>query len=299
MPLMEELARYSNHHRRVITVDVFPAATVYRLSKFEIDYADMVVFDGKDALEAYPEIPPEKKCWILGATNLHLYQTARSRSADGRLRIGRGSALTRRKCPPNLIEMVAPVLKAVPNADFHIFGEGPLQGRLERDVRRAGLADRIILRGYVANFEEEIANLDLYLYQLPLRSYASSELNLQGAAAASLPIVIMPSAGTGWMFRHGIDAMVASNAEEAAAYAVDLLRDPARAAALGRAARNKAATEWGMPVMVSGYRQSVYAVIGQAPSSLNRATPSRAANTVRRWRSLAGRALMRLADRRP
>ena len=254
--LMIEMAKYGGH-KRIITCDVYPSGPEYRLSKSEIDYADMVVFDGKDAMAAYPQIPDSKKTYIIGGTDLSPYTCKRTRGSDGRFRMGRGSILNEYKCPLDIIEMVAPILHAIPNSEFHVFGQGFTQ-RLQADIKRLNLTDRVFLRGWVPNFAEEIANLDLYLYHLPKLSYASSELNLQGAMAARLPIVIMPSLGTRWMFEHGKDALVADTPEQALNYCIRLSKDTCERDFLGGNAHAKAFEQFGIENMVKGYLERVY-----------------------------------------
>ena len=72
-------------------------------------------------------------------------------------------------------------------------------------------------------------------------------MNLQGAAAAGLPIILMPSNGTRWMFQDGVDAMIANTPDDAVRIAQRLANDPAERRRLGEAARQKALKEWGVP----------------------------------------------------
>ncbi len=257
--LMNEMARYGGH-KRVLTCDVYPATPKFTLTQREMDYADMIVFDGKDAMLAYPQIPDHRKTFVVGGTDLSLYSLPRTRKEDGKFRMGRGSALAPLKCPPNLIELVAPILKAVPNAEFHIFGEGRREfvRRFRADMERLNLEDRVVLRGWVRNFREEVANLDLYLYHLPPNSYASSEMNLQGAMTAGLPIVVMLSNGTRWMFQHEVNAMVAETPFQAQEYSIYLANHPQERAKLGRSARETAMKDFGMDNMVQGYLKQAY-----------------------------------------
>jgi glycosyltransferase involved in cell wall biosynthesis len=280
MSFMYEMAQHGGHNR-IITCHVFPAASEYRLGRFELEYSDLVVFDGRDAMEAYSEIAPERKRWVLGAAKLDDYRRPRTRQSDGKIRMGRGSTLNKWKCPKDLVRLVKPIFDAVPEAEFHIFGEGPMRSHLAKEIRRFGLDDKIKLRGWVRDFKAEVANLDIYLYNLPDRSFSSSELNLQGAAAASLPIVLQPSAGTKWMFRDGVDALIARTPTDTVQMAIRLCRDPVLRRALGVAASQKANEEWGIERMVQDYRKRVYPDAEQSPTT--RANPSgRTPGTLRR-----------------
>ena len=257
MPFMGMLA---GQHRQpcVITCDVYPCRPEYRLSPAELAYGVLIVFDGRDAFDAYPDVSPARKEWIVGSARLDLYRPRNRPEFPGRLIFGRGSALTRLKCPARLIRDVAPIMRALPEAEFHIFGDGALAPTLQREIEKLGLAGRVQLRGWVPDFEEQVSGLDVYLYHLPWDSFGSSELNLQGAAAAGLPIVFVPSEGTRWMFDHGTEALVATDAVSAAVYAIELARDPARRERLGEAARAKANREWGVAIMADRYHDRVY-----------------------------------------
>lgn len=274
MGRMMELLAAVEGPGRIVTCDVYPSAPEYALGAREIGYADWIVFDGLDAMKAYRDIPGNRKLHIVGGAALSQYQQASKRRADGSFRIGRGSVLSPWKCPPDLIEMVAPALRAIPNAEFHIFGDGELRSKLECDLRNLGLADRILMRGWVRNFVEEIALLDAYLYHCPRLSFGSSELTLQGAMAAGVPVVVLPSMGVRWMFEHGRNALVAENAAEAAEYCVKLACDPELRARIGSAGQDKAVREFGVANAVRQYIEHVYSAFPPVRESGTRADPS-------------------------
>ena len=151
----------------VITCDVFPSCADYRLTNRDIEYADLIVFDGLDAMKAYPEIAPAKRMWIVGSARLDEYAALYPRRERHGLKFGRGSILTRRKCPVDLIAYLRPVLEAVPDSEFLIFGEGPLRHKLARDIRRNQLQRRVLMPGWVEDFPRRLSEIDIYLYHLP------------------------------------------------------------------------------------------------------------------------------------
>ena len=255
--LMAEMALVGGH-KRIITCDVFPVSSRYRLGRREIAYADMIVFDGRDTYDSYSEIPLSQKEFVVGATNLTTYQRVHARSDDGKFRIGRGSYLHPLKCPTDLIADIRGIMTEIPNAEFHIFGHGPLEQRMRKEIARYGLGCRVLMRGWVSDFASEVAKLDLYYYPMPKESYASSELNLQGVMAAEVPLVIIPSDGVKWMFKHGVDALVAQNRKESLAFCKRLATDPVERIRLAEGGRAKALAEFGVHNMVRGYLNRVY-----------------------------------------
>jgi glycosyltransferase involved in cell wall biosynthesis len=240
---------------KVLTCDVYPCGPDFRLSDVEIAFADKIVFDGESSLEAYPEIPSIKKSFVVGGTDLSSYESKPRRRNDKKFRIARGSTLTPLKCPENLIELVQPIFDRVPEAEFHIFGDGPLLSRFRADIDEKKLTDKIILRGWVKDFAAEVADFDVYLYHLPKESFASSELNLQGVMAAGIPLVVMPSDGTAWMFRHEKDSLVSTNSRDCVSHVVKLARSTTLRRQLSLGARQRANLDFGLINMLKGYRK--------------------------------------------
>ena len=87
MPLMRLVKDIPG--KRIVECDVYPCEPVHTLTESEIGYADVVVVDGRDTLEAYPQIP--NKRFIIGGANLDPYLNAPKQRLH--TRIGRGSVL--------------------------------------------------------------------------------------------------------------------------------------------------------------------------------------------------------------
>lgn len=250
IPLMRELSKL-NGPKRIIGCDVYPSEPKHTLTDFEIKYADLIVCDGLDTLMAYPSIPVEKKCFIVGGGPLMPYlNTGVTRQHR---RIGRGSVLTEKKCPIDMIDSFAGMKV---DAEFYVYGEGPLRQRFKNDARRLEIEHRVHLEGWHKDYPTRMSQLDLFVYELPEKSYASSELVLQGAMAAKVPVVILPSLGTRWMFQHEKTALVAKNRVELIKYAERLWNNPNEASALAQNAYNKAWLDYGTHNMVKGYLSS-------------------------------------------
>ena len=265
---MNEATTALRNVRRVLTCDVYPGADAYRMEQADIEFAEAIAFDGIAALEAYPEVSSNKKYFIVGGGDLRPYRRARRKrsSADGAFRFIRGSTLNPEKTPINLIDLVKPALAGIPGSEFHIFGRGELELSLRSQIARAGLQSRVFLRGWSADFPAEVANADAYLYHLPRASYASSELNLQGAMAAGIPVVAMPSLGVRWMFRDGEDSLVGENPAACAAAAIRLASDARLRARLGEGARRRSERDFGAENMAKEYINKIYGTEPRKPS---------------------------------
>ncbi|TMA70746.1 MAG: glycosyltransferase [Deltaproteobacteria bacterium] len=117
-----------------------------------------------------------------------------------------------------------------------IVGDGPLRARLERQAADLGLGETVHFMGAVADVRTPLAAMDVFL--LPSRAEGMSNALLE-AMAAGRPVVATAVGGT----REAVDAertgiLVPPGDPAALAAAVlGLLADPARAAAVGRAAQ--------------------------------------------------------------
>ena len=260
-PVMTNLfkaAKESIRIPKIITCDVYPAGPEFRLSKDEIDFADLIVFDGKSAFDVYADLDMTKKLFIVGGTNLEQYTQAKRTRRDKKFRIGRGATLTHWKMPENIVGLVEPILEAIPESEFHLFGHGPLETKIRMDVAQSKYKNQIFLRGWVSNFPEEVANLDAYLYHLPNESFASSELNLQGVMAAGIPIVARPSHGTQWMFEDRKDSLIAETYEVCVPLMIGLHNSPELRHEIAQNSSQKAKSHFGVQVMLKAYNELVY-----------------------------------------
>lgn len=127
------------------------------------------------------------------------------------------------------------VLAAVPDARFLVVGAGVGYADVRRHVRELGLEGRVIMTGFRHDIPQVMAALDLLV--LPsLRSEATSQVVPQ-ALAVGTPVVATTVGGSPELVRDGETGRLVppGDAGALADAIVELLRDPARAAALGRA----------------------------------------------------------------
>ncbi len=134
--------------------------------------------------------------------------------------------------PPNVDAVrwfARAVVPFVPEARFVIAGRAPTA-----DVT-ALAGDRVIVTGAVADMRSWLAAADLVV--APLRIARGIQNKVLEAMAMARPVVASPAAFEGIEAEPGRDLIVADGAEAMAVAIQDLLADPARAAAIGQAAR--------------------------------------------------------------
>lgn len=156
-----------------------------------------------------------------------------------------------------LVRAFALVKQAMPDTALVIVGDGDLRGELEALAGREGIADSVFFLGVRDDVAELLETLDVFV--LPSLSEGYSMALLE-ACAAGLPIVATDVGGNAEIVQPGINGLVVPPAapEALASAILDLLGDPGRAAAFGRAGREWVLREGSFQTMAERYAQ-VYA----------------------------------------
>jgi glycosyltransferase involved in cell wall biosynthesis len=122
------------------------------------------------------------------------------------------------------------VRAAVPEAELRLAGARPA-----RAVRALAAVPHVSLAADVPAMAPELAAATVAV--VALRAGSGLQNKVLEAMAVGTPVVATPRAAAGLEVRSGEHLLLAEGAEELAAAAVVLLRDPGRARALARAAR--------------------------------------------------------------
>jgi len=120
------------------------------------------------------------------------------------------------------------VLAAVPEAKFQVVGRNP-----PRRITRLA-TDSIEIVGGVKSVVPHLREAPVFV--VPLRIGGGTRLKIYEAMAAERAIVSTTVGAEGLDYRDGVDLLIADGAVAFANNVIALLRDPARRAALGRAA---------------------------------------------------------------
>lgn len=129
-------------------------------------------------------------------------------------------------------------------------------------ARRAGVADRVIVREKVTDIEGYLQAADVGLFTSEVESFCLSILELMslGCPSAAFAVGGIPEVsshnGTGLLVPFGDTAALAAGI-------AGLLRDPARRAALGRAARQRAREKFSAATIVPQYESLYRRVIAE------------------------------------
>jgi glycosyltransferase involved in cell wall biosynthesis len=149
-----------------------------------------------------------------------------------------------------LLRGFAQVAVARPDVDLLLIGDGPLRGALEEQAR--GLGERVRFLGVRSDIAALLGAVDLFA--LTSVSEAAS-LTVLEAMASRLPVVVTAVGGNPEMVRDGVDGLLVPRGDDAAVAAalLRLLDEPARAAAMGLAGRQRVEERYQLGQTVENY----------------------------------------------
>lgn len=173
-------------------------------------------------------VPGAAEAWL--QKRLHL-------SPDTQL-VGFVGRLAPEKGPARFLQMAAQLHFNHPGLHFVLVGAGPLRASLEAEVVRMRLQQHVHFTGVLDDMPRVYASL----HMLAMTSESEGRpLALMEAMACGLPVIAPDVGGVAEIVVHGHGGLLASahDTDGLVHAAGELLRDPARAAALGRAARER------------------------------------------------------------
>ncbi|MBK5295255.1 MAG: glycosyltransferase, partial [Acidobacteriia bacterium] len=155
------------------------------------------------------------------------------------------------------VDQVFPTLRQqAPGARFVVAGRNP-SDEFRREF--AGMAD-VVFTGTVPDMRAEIAKAQVCV--VPLRIGSGTRLKILEAAAISKPIVSTSLGAEGLEFRNGSEILIADDAQSFAHATAALLRDPARRAQFGAAARRRVQERYSLAALAAALRTA----FGQVPA---------------------------------
>ncbi len=157
--------------------------------------------------------------------------------------VGAVGHLAGHKSHRTLVEALPALLARHPDAWCVILGEGEERAALEALARARGVAGRLRLPGFTDQVLPWLRALDVFCFPSHMEGLGTSVLE---AMALGRPIVATRAGGIPEMVTDGATGLLVEPRDPAALAAAlaALLDDPARAAALGRAARVRALGEF-------------------------------------------------------
>ncbi|MGH9869405.1 MAG: glycosyltransferase [Candidatus Polarisedimenticolia bacterium] len=164
------------------------------------------------------------------------------------------SRLNKDKGISHFLKAAASLRSAWPDARWLLLGDGPDRALLEQEAKGLGLADRAHFLG----FRTDVADIlpEITVSVLPSLSEALSNVVLE-SMAAERPVVVTRVGGLPEVVDDGVHGLLVPPGDERAlARGIDtMLRDPGRAADMGRSARQRVTREFSLQRMIDRTQQ--------------------------------------------
>ncbi len=191
----------------------------------------------------------------------------RPRRPDGQLKpslgippeapvVGIVAALRSEKNHELFLRTAALVVRRLPETHFVIVGDGPERAQIEQWCSEFNLDERVHLLGTRADVPELLGVIDV----LALTSQVEANpVSILEAMASERPVVATAVGSVGETVIEGRTGHLVppGDAVALASRVAALLRDPERAAAMGRAGREHVLSHWSVDRMVRGYEELI------------------------------------------
>ena len=245
-----------------------PGAWLYEWSQYRLmrAAADVVVANseaGREDVVAHG-VPRGKTMVIYNGVNPERVSATEAETAAARRELGlppeaRVAGIVARLAPEKdhetFLRAAALVRRACPEAHFLVVGEGPERERLERLAAELGVAPFVRFTGSLVRVAPVIANLDVaVLCSVDVEGCSNFLLEAMGLGK---PAVCTDVGGNREVVRDGRTGFLVPcrDPEALAGRMLTLLRDPARARALGEAGREEFHARFSLARMVEAYER--------------------------------------------
>lgn len=172
--------------------------------------------------------------------------------------VGLLGRLNPEKAPNLFLDAFERAAKRVPRLRALVIGDGPLRAEAEAHAKRLGIAERVVFCGVRQDVPELLAGMDVLASSSTREGFSIAILE---AMTAGVPVVATRVGGNPELVEAGVSGELVESGDAAALAEriAAFLQDPARAAAIRRAARERVAREFSLEKMVAAY-QNIYAV---------------------------------------
>lgn len=190
-------------------------------------------------------------------------------SSPRSLIVGAAGRLSSEKGFAVLVDAAAVVLRALPEAGFVVFGDGPLRDELTRQIAARGLEGRFVLAGFRDDVDRFLPHLDLSV--LPSFTEGLPNAVLE-ACAARVPVVATAVGGTPEVLENGVNGYLVppGDVDSLAHCILDLLGSEVLRWQMGQRGRLRVEADFTFETQSQRYQQ-LFAELGARRGSVRRA----------------------------
>jgi glycosyltransferase involved in cell wall biosynthesis len=207
---------------------------------------------------------------IRSAIDTEVYCPRRSRRLKGEfglpddvVAVGMVAQFIPRKGHAHLLTAAPVVIAAVPNVRFILFGRGPEEGAVRKQIAADGLTGHVVVAGFRDDLDRLLPDLDVMVHPVEREGLGVALLQ---AAACGVPVVASAVGGVPEAVRDGESGLLvpAGDAGALARALIDLLADAERRRSMGRRSREMALREFAISVMVERHLDLYDALLADA-----------------------------------
>jgi N-acetyl-alpha-D-glucosaminyl L-malate synthase BshA len=156
---------------------------------------------------------------------------------------------------PSVLKAFARIHAEVPSR-LVLVGDGPERWQAQNEVRALGISDDVHFLGVREGMADLLGRADLYLLPSEHESFGLSALE---AMSCEVPVIATSVGGTNEVIEHGVSGFLVDphDPEEMARIGIEVLRNPERQHAIGRAARARVEERFGIDRVIRQY-ESLY-----------------------------------------
>jgi L-malate glycosyltransferase len=206
--------------------------------------------------------PERRVAYVPNGIDMALFETPAAADAipgfarrPGEVVVGTLAGLRAVKNLPRLVRAFAAAVRAMPATPSRlvIVGRGPAEADIRAEAEREGVADRLVLPGFVAHPHRYVGLFDIFALSSDSEQFP---ISLVEAMAAGLPAASTAVGDVREIVADANRAFLVEPADEAGlAQALGvLIGDPALRATLGAANRSKVASEYDFSATAHAYR---------------------------------------------
>lgn len=186
----------------------------------------------------------------------------RIRRHDSPLRVGYVGTLNFAKLHPHLIDYLAAV--ELPDFRLILIGDPTTADALQTQAAAAGIADRIILRGYRSDIAAELAELDVLAHLLNPLHYGTTENALLEAMAMGVIPIALNNPAERQLIRHGQTGLLVNSPAGFAEAIEHLAHRPDVRARMSSAASHEVRKRFAVERTADALREHYRAVLAEA-----------------------------------
>ena len=205
------------------------------------------------AREKYPR---HKMVVIHNGTEIHLFDRNKYKKTDrqklglpaNKIIITTLATLIKVKGHDFYLDAISKYLREFDNVHFVWIGQGPLQSKLEEQIKSAGITEKITVLGFVEDVRPLLACSDIFV--LPSRAEGMPRAMME-AMSMSLPCVATNVGGIAEVIEDGVSGLLAEfgDVETFGRNIISLVNDKALRNHMGLAARNRIKNSFDMELI--------------------------------------------------